>query len=86
LSVTFQHDEQAIKFFDELEVQKGPSLGTNFTLASPYAILAHYLELDWAAQWGVESYLVRLSVGLEDPEDLGRTIDKALQAAQEVSA
>ena len=28
---------------------KGPSLGTNFTLACPYTILGHYLELDWAA-------------------------------------
>ena len=34
-------------FFDALEVQKGPSLGTNFTLACPYTVLAHYM-VPWA--------------------------------------
>lgn len=31
-SVTFHSTEEAIAFFDQLEVHKGPSLGTNFTL------------------------------------------------------
>jgi len=82
LSVTFQHYEQAIVFFDTLECQKGPSLGTNFTLACPFTILAHYTELDWTAKWGVEPDLVRLSVGLEDPEDLTARFDRALKAAE----
>lgn len=82
LSVTFQHPEQAVTFFDVLEVQKGPSLGTNFTLACPYTILAHYTELEWTAQWGVDPDLVRLSVGLEEPEDLTAKVDRALKAAQ----
>jgi cystathionine gamma-synthase len=29
-------------FFDALDTHKGPSLGTNFTLACPYTLLAHY--------------------------------------------
>lgn len=85
LSVTFQQPEQAVAFFDALEVQKGPSLGTNFTLACPYTILAHYVELDWAAQWHVEPDLVRLSVGLEDTTDLSGKIDRALQAAEDAT-
>ena len=32
LSVTLRTTEQAMKFFDQLETAKGPSLGTNFTL------------------------------------------------------
>lgn len=32
LSVTFQSKAQAVAFFDALEIAKGPSLGTNFTL------------------------------------------------------
>jgi cystathionine gamma-synthase len=82
LSVTFQHPDQAVRFFDTLEVQKGPSLGTNFTLACPFTILAHYTELDWTSSWGVEPDLVRVSVGLEDPEDLAGRFDRALKAAE----
>ncbi|KIW74975.1 hypothetical protein Z517_11746 [Fonsecaea pedrosoi CBS 271.37] len=84
LSVTFKHPKQAVAFFDALEVQKGPSLGTNFTLACPYAILAHYTELDWTAQWGVEADLVRLSVGLESPAELEGKVERALKAAEDV--
>ncbi|EXJ73282.1 cystathionine gamma-synthase [Cladophialophora psammophila CBS 110553] len=84
LSVTFRYPQQAVAFFDALEVQKGPSLGTNFTLACPYTILAHYTELDWTAQWGVEADLVRLSVGLEEPAELTGKIERALKAAGDV--
>ncbi|KAF4438439.1 cystathionine gamma-synthase [Fusarium acutatum] len=59
LSVVFQQKEHAQAFFDALPLAKGPSLGTNFTLASPYVLLAHYQELEWAEQFGVDPYLVR---------------------------
>lgn len=85
LSVTFQHPEQAVVFFDQLECQKGPSLGTNFTLACPYTILAHYLELEWTTRWGVEPDLVRISVGLEEAEDLTGRFERALKAAEAVT-
>ncbi|MCJ1318539.1 hypothetical protein MMC15_003869 [Xylographa vitiligo] len=78
LSVTFHTTAEAVTFFDVLEVAKGPSLGTNFTLCSPYVILAHYNELDWAAQFGVEADLIRISVGLEDTEDLRGKCRRAL--------
>jgi cystathionine gamma-synthase len=38
-----------VTFFDALDTVKGPSLGTNFTLSSPYVILAHYGELEWVS-------------------------------------
>lgn len=47
LSATFHKPADAIVFLDNLDTAKGPSLGTNFTLSSPYTILAHYTELDW---------------------------------------
>lgn len=84
LSLTFYTRAQAIAFFDRIETAKGPSLGTNFTLTSPYVILAHYFELDWAAQFGVPADLLRVSVGLEDPEDLKARFRVALDAAQAV--
>lgn len=36
LSVTFHAGPDAIKFYDSIEVDKGPSLGTNFTLRCDY--------------------------------------------------
>ncbi len=85
LSVTFHETEQAVAFYDALEVQKGPSLGTNFTLSCPYTILAHYGELNWAASYGVETDLVRISFGLESPEELKSIVERALQAAERVT-
>lgn len=86
LSVTFHDIKQAIAFYDRIETAKGPSLGTNFTLTSPYVILAHFLELDWAAQFGVPSDLIRVSVGLEDAEDLKARFATALKAAEEATS
>ncbi|POR36878.1 Cystathionine gamma-synthase [Tolypocladium paradoxum] len=82
LSIVFNHREQAQAFYDAMEIAKGPSLGTNFTLCSPYVLLAHYQELPWAAQFGVDADLVRVSVGLEEAEELEATFRKALQAAE----
>jgi len=66
------------QIYDRLAFSKGPSLGTVFTLACPFTLLAHYTELDWAESCGVSRYLIRLSVGLEDPEDLWHRLDAAL--------
>lgn len=79
-SMVLESEEAAVAFFDALRVSKGPSLGTNFTLACPYTLLAHYDELEWAAGCGVASHLVRVSVGLEDADDLCQRFDEALRA------
>ncbi len=82
LSVVFHDDAHAVIFYDAIETAKGPSLGTNFTLTSPYTILAHYTELEWAAQFGVEKGLVRISVGLEEVEILVGIFKNALEAIE----
>ena len=64
--------------YDNLEVCKGPSLGTSFTLACPFTLLAHYTELEWAESCGVPRNLIRLSIGLEDADELWRRIESAL--------
>ncbi|MEM1297495.1 MAG: PLP-dependent transferase, partial [Verrucomicrobiota bacterium] len=66
------------RFYNALRVSKGPSLGTNFTLACPYMLLAHYPELEWSDQLGIDRHLLRISIGLEDPEDLIRRFHSAL--------
>ena len=70
--------ETAPRFYDALRVSKGPSLGNNFTIACPYTLLAHFEELDWAESHGVSQYLVRVSIGLETPEDLKARFADAL--------
>ena len=68
--------------YDRLALCKGPSLGTVFTLACPFTLLAHYSELEWAEACGVSRYLIRLSVGLEDPEELWQRLEAALKPAK----
>ncbi|BEI82063.1 hypothetical protein CcaverHIS002_0212230 [Cutaneotrichosporon cavernicola] len=85
-SLTFTSTAAARAFYDTLPCAKGPSLGTSFTLASPYAILAHYTELDWAAQFGVERDLVRISIGQEDLPKLRGWFEASIKAAQAAQA
>lgn len=68
-------------FHDALEFCKGPSFGADWTLASPYTLLAHYDELDWAESVGVPRDLIRLSVGLEDPTELIERFGRALASS-----
>lgn len=82
ISLVLPTEAEAIKFFDALEVNKGPSLGTNYTLACPYTLLAHYHEREFAENAGVPFHLIRISVGLEDIEELKAKFEKALSAAR----
>ena len=83
-SLTFTSMAASKAFFDALQCSKGPSLGTNFTLACPYTILAHFMELDWASQYGVEASLIRISIGMEERETLLSWMKAALEAAEAV--
>ncbi|KAI0320591.1 PLP-dependent transferase [Amylostereum chailletii] len=85
-SLDFVSADASRAFFDALPCYKGPSLGTNFTLACPYTILGHYAELPWAAGYGVHPTLVRVSVGLEERAWLLDAFKTAFEAAQAVVA
>lgn len=84
-SLTFTTLAASRAFFDALSCYKGPSLGTNFTLASPYTVLAHFPEMDWAAKFGVEESLVRISVGMDEKDKLLECFMAALKAAEEAA-
>ncbi|KAH8891683.1 PLP-dependent transferase [Thozetella sp. PMI_491] len=84
LSVTFHAKPYAVAFYDAIETAKGPSLGTNFTLTSPFVLLAHYQELDWVASLGIDPDLIRISVGLEETERAISIFREALRAAEGV--
>ena len=72
--------EHSKRVYDALRISKGPSLGTHFSLVCPYTQLAHYDELSWAEQCGVPADLLRVSVGLEDPDALWQRFTQALSA------
>lgn len=67
------------RFFNRLEISKGPNLGTTFSLACPFTLLAHYGELDWAERCGVSRHLIRFSIGLEEASDLQDRFARALR-------
>jgi cystathionine gamma-synthase len=85
-SVLFTSIAAAQGFYDTLSCAKGPSLGTNFTLSCPYAIIAHYYELDWAKDHGVPLQFVRVSVGLEDRAQLMEMFANAVKAGEKAHA
>ena len=80
ISFTLKNKKKAPKFFDLLRVSKGPSLGTDFTLACPYTLLAHYDELPWAEACGIEKSLIRISVGCEKKELILEAFEEALNS------
>ncbi|GAP90071.1 putative cystathionine gamma-synthase [Rosellinia necatrix] len=81
LSIIFHDPCSAVAFYDTLDVCKGTSIGANFTLAVPYAQLAHFRELDLAAANGIPRHIVRISVGIDDTQKLADRVERALMAA-----
>jgi len=81
LSITLNNEKKAAAVYDALKLTKGPSLGTEFTLACPYTLLAHYDELEWADRHDVSSNLIRFSIGVEQPGYLVDVIGNAIDLA-----
>jgi cystathionine gamma-synthase len=80
VSFLFHEPADAVAFFNAMNFHKGPSLGTNFTLACPYSILAHYQELDEIEKWDVDRNLIRVSVGIEDEEEILAVLQESMDA------
>lgn len=80
LSVVF--DEDLAFYYDKLQLAKGPSLGTEFTIAMPYVYLAHYEYLNNKAgkqkllSLGINPNLLRLSIGIEVVDKIILTFEK----------
>lgn len=79
-SISFFSEKDAKAFYDSLKVFKGPSNGTNFTLACPYVHLAHHSELEEVSGFGVDPNFIRVSVGLEDTKWLIEVFSNAIEA------
>jgi cystathionine gamma-synthase len=81
ISFALKDPKAAPRVFDALRWSKGPSLGTEFSLACAYTLLAHYQELEWVESCGVPRNLIRLSVGMEDLGVLRESLAEALALA-----
>lgn len=85
LSVVFHNPRSAEHFYNILDVCKGSSFGTNFTLAVPYVQLANYWNQDKVVKYGVPRHIIRISVGLEG-EELVEVVARALEGVVEFEA
>ena len=75
-------EAEAFRFLDALEIAKlAVSLGGTETLASHPAAMTH-LSVPAArkAEMGITDNLVRISIGIEDADDLIADFDQALAA------
>lgn len=81
ISFVLKNEKKSAAVYDELQMTKGPSFGAEFSMASPYTMLAHYDELDWAEDHDVSRNLIRVSIGTESEEELIAIFDKALYHA-----
>ena len=80
--------EEAARFLDSLTLfTQAVSLGDVESLATHPASTTHQLlDPETRARQGVTDGLVRLSVGIEDPEDLVEDVERALERAVLVTA
>ncbi|TRX89229.1 hypothetical protein FHL15_009927 [Xylaria flabelliformis] len=81
-TLDFDTTKDAAMFFDVLDVCKGPSLGAEVTLAQPYVQTVFYKEKAWAARYGLRESIIRISVGVEDPELLVEAFSRAMTAVR----
>ena len=83
--VSFEVKGSFINFYNALGMLKSPSFGTEFSLCCPYVYLAHYKMVTSESglkilnHAGLSTELLRLSVGLEEPEEIKESLDQALK-------
>ena len=83
--VSFELNGEFETFYNRLQMLKSPSFGTCFSLCCPYVYLAHYDLMKTAHgistlnKAGISPYLCRLSVGLENVDEIKNTLQDALQ-------
>ena len=80
LSLLVEAEADAKRLYDALDVAKGPGFGSNFSLVCPYTMIAHFNELEWANNFGVDRSLLRVWVGsAETPDQLCESFSKAIR-------
>ncbi|KAF4434836.1 cystathionine gamma-synthase [Fusarium acutatum] len=81
-SVVFHNRGSAEHFYDNLDICKGSSFGTNFTLAIPFVQLAAYIVQESIEKYGLPKHIIRISVGLENPRRIRAKMKEALDKVE----
>lgn len=82
--ITIEFAGNMEKFYDAVQVMKGPSFGTRYTLLCPFMYLAHYDLVttekgrSHLASVGIDPELIRISVGEENYETIETVFREAL--------
>jgi cystathionine gamma-synthase len=82
--VTIELNGSMEVFYDAVEVMKGPSFGTRYTLLCPFMYLAHYDLVTQEegrallASVGLDPELIRISIGAEPYEAIESVFAAAL--------
>jgi len=82
--ITFELKGDLARFYDRVDLPKGPSFGLGFTLLAPFLWLSHFQEVTseqgraGLRAAGLDPDLVRLSVGTEDPALIEARLGSAL--------
>jgi len=80
ISILF--DKKLHHYYDQLRLPKGPSFGTEFTLAMPYVYLAHFDLLHtpegrkYLDSIGLKPDLLRISIGTEPIDEIIRVFEE----------
>ncbi|OJJ81830.1 uncharacterized protein ASPGLDRAFT_49797 [Aspergillus glaucus CBS 516.65] len=83
LSIIFHNPLSAELFYNALNVCKGTSFGTNFTIAVPYIVLANFYTREKVAGY-VPDHVIRVSVGVEDVKGIMGRVREALGVVEGV--
>ena len=88
LSVDFEDVESTIAYYDNLFFYCGPHLGAHHSLAMPFNAVVYGGDenFKYHVAYGVREEQIRMSVGLEDEEELLDTVKFALQKAREAKS
>ena len=80
--ISLLFDKKLYHYYDQLRLPKGPSFGTEFTLAMPYVYLAHFDLLHtpegrrYLEKIGLKTELLRISVGTEPIDEIIRVFEE----------
>jgi len=83
MSIEFETVDATIAFCENLNVHQGPHLGAHLTLAIPYVKALYGLKLSDVEPFGLTETQIRVSVGLEETEELVQTFKDAVIKADE---
>ncbi len=70
-------EENTPRFYDALNLSKGPGFGYDFTIVCPYTQTNLFDEFEMAEEYGISPYLMQVSLGLENPDELMKKFSDA---------